>query len=198
MASLILVHSLETVAPEQADQNTRLLQVNARVRTRDLRCRCQVHDHWATRTLPCQVKERLEQDLHNGFAQLPAFMLTLWVRATASTSVNTAAMATVMHWMIGFDPTLSACALTVLSVVAVANAWTWIGFTCYTLLEKSLGTSIPAVVQGVLSLSYLFIHPDRTPVWLTWTFVVSPIRWGIQVCPCWAPGWHMRPKPLSP
>ena len=34
--------------------------------------------------------------------------------------------------------------------------------------------------QACLSVTYLFVHPDKTPGWLRWSYTVSPIRWGIQ------------------
>ena len=125
-------------------------------------------------------KERLEQDLHNGFAQQLAFMLMLWTRVTASTTVNSFILTTILYWMVGLDATADAYLKSTLAVVLLSHAWIWISLASYTAFPTPIGDAVPPLLQGVMTIPYLFIHPDRLPVWLKWTFTISPFRWGIQ------------------
>ena len=109
---------------------------------------------------------RVGRRLGPGTASPQAFLAMMWVRTTAANTVNTAAMIIPMYWLIGFERTFEAFVKTLISCVLLSHSWLWICLTFYTLFSPALGVLVPTVLQGCLSLTYLFIHPDRTPAWL--------------------------------
>ena len=96
-------------------------------------------------------KARLEQDLHKGFARQSAFMLQMWVRATASNTVNTTAMVAVWYWMVGLDADAFAFVKTAIGVVLVSHSWMWLNLLMYTVFGRPWGLMVPSIIQACVA-----------------------------------------------